>query len=189
MLPHPQQLVCSGRSWEISAAVAAGRASPMPAACACPPGSPSRLPRPPTQERLAKLQQSGAKSRSNKSNAPWDILTLEYRTSPEGQQLKQQVRAGRGEVRRGVPLLLCVGVPLPDRERHGAPSRRSAWGSSFQAAADQPGWRRCPPQDDVRRQQRACRAQRLYERNNTTTHNILNGQPVRLPAAGDFSPV
>mgnify|MGYP001100993607 CR=1 FL=1 len=46
------------------------------------------------QQKVAYLQQTGARGRSNKSTVPFDIVTLKCCPTPEGKQLQQQVRLG-----------------------------------------------------------------------------------------------
>ncbi|GAB4815113.1 hypothetical protein N2152v2_002159 [Parachlorella kessleri] len=112
------------------------------------------------QQKVTYLQQSGARGRSNKSTAAFDIVTLKCCPTPEGKQLQQQVDCNG----------YCAGQLLnlwDDFEQH----------LCLKLILD-----------DLRQKKAQQRSQRLWELNNTPTHNIITGGPpqafptVRPPA-------
>lgn len=149
------------------------------------------------QEKYQQRRDTGTGNRRNQSQVQYDLMTLDYKSTPGGQALKQQVRAGGRGVQRRV--LWCFSWHLAAdcallRGRNS--NSQSAWlirkiglpdsgGRSLLACAlvilPAPNLSQTPAlllyaQDALIAEQQQQRFDMLYTKVNRTTHNIITGQ-------------
>ncbi|KAF8059971.1 RE1 [Scenedesmus sp. PABB004] len=132
-------------------------------------------------ERMAHVREAGTRGKQNKSSEHFNIITLNYHPTKEGQRLQQKARrcGGCGAAGRG------RGARSSDRPRARRPARRSD--AAWRAPRPRPAARGAAVQDEMTRYRAELRSQNLFNKSHSVPHNIITGEarsnPVRLPAA------
>jgi len=97
----------------------------------------------------------------NRGSESYNIITLSYDSSPEGEKLRAKVRAARRE--------------------GGGRTRRSShllWAAQDIRHPPLTPWPNAPPplQDEAARQRAIYRSESIYEKNHAVPHNIITGE-------------